>query len=84
MKLATFSARIDGGGQVAEELGVEGATGEGGVEMTGIDAGEVGLEAGGDHLCGKLGGGDAPDGKDGFEASACKALDAVGADVFEE
>ena len=88
VELAALAAGVDGWGKVGEELGVEGAAGEGGVEDTGVDAGEMGAEAGGKHLLGELGGGDAevggPDGEDGFEAGAGEFGDAVGADVLEE
>ena len=77
------------GGQVGEEVGIEGAAGEGGIEVARVNAGEMRAEAGGDHLLRpEFGGGDAegraPDGEDGFEAGSGELFDAVGADVFEE
>ena len=56
--------------------------------MSRVDAGEMRAEAGGDHLVGEFGGGEAevraPDGEDGFETGSGELGDAVGADVLEE
>jgi hypothetical protein len=88
VELAAFAAGVDGFGKIGEQLGIEGAAGEGLIEDAGVDAGEVRAEPGGEHLAGEFGGGDAeiraPDGEDGFEAGAGELGDAVGADVLEE
>jgi hypothetical protein len=88
VELAALAAGIDGCGQVGEQRGIEGATGEGCVEHARVDAGEVGAQAGGEHLLREFGGGDAevrrPDGEDGFEAGVGELRDAVGANVLEE
>ena len=88
VELAALAAGIDRGREIGEELGVEGAAGEGGVKVAGVNAGEMRAEAGGEHLARELGGRDAergaPDGEDGLEAGAGQAGDAVGADVLEE
>jgi hypothetical protein len=71
VELAALAAGVDCGWEVGEELGVEGAAGEGGIEVARVNAGEMRAEAGGDHLLGEVGSGDAevraPDGEDGFE-----------------
>src|SRR6185437_9618792 len=88
VELAALAAGIDGRRKIGEELRIEGAAGEGCIEMPWVDAGEMRAQAGGDHLPGEFGGREAevgaPDGKDGFEAGSGEPLDAVGADVFEE
>ena len=88
VELAALAARIDCGGEVSEEHRVEDAAGEGRAEVARVNTGKTRAKPGGDHLAGKLGGGDAevgaPDGEDRFESGSGEALDAIGADVFEE
>ena len=88
VELSAFAAGVDRGGQIGEEFGVEGAAGEGGIEVARVNTGEMRAEACGDHLASEFGGGDAerraPDGEDGFEAGSGEFLDAVSADVLEE
>ena len=88
MELATFAAGVNGGRQVAEEVGGEDAAGKAGVEVAGVNAGEVRTEPGGNHLVREFAGrdarGGAPDREDRFEAGAGELPDAVVADVFEE
>ena len=81
MELPALATGIDCGRKVSKELGSELAPSKTAVEMPGINAGEVCSEAAGDHLAGKLVGGNLPAGEDGFEAGGGKFGDAVGADV---
>ncbi len=88
VELAALAAGVDAGGQVGEELGVEGAASEGWAEVARINAGKTRADACGEHLAGEFSGGDAevrrPDGEDGLESGAGEFVDAVGANVFEE
>ena len=54
VELAVFAAGIDSGGQVGEQRGIKFAAGESGVELLRIHAAQVGAQAAGDHVAGKL------------------------------
>ncbi len=52
VELASLAAGVDAVWKVGEEVAVEGAAGEGGVEDAWVNAGEMRAQAGGDHLAG--------------------------------
>jgi hypothetical protein len=78
-----LAAEVDVGGEVAQEVFVEGAAGEDGIEDVGVRADQDGAEAEMDELVGKLRGVASPDGEDRFQAERRHLLLPVGADVLQ-
>ena len=68
MELAALAARIDGARQIGEEVGVERATGERGVQLRRVDADEARLEPAVDEFLGQLARRPAPERKRSGEA----------------
>src|SRR6185437_16080916 len=84
MKFTVFAARVDTLRKIGQEILVESAARETGVEFFGIYAGEIGAEASGEHFFGENSSAEAPKGKDRSHIALCEILFAVLANVFEE
>ena len=83
VKLAALAAGVHAGWERFEQRPVELTASEVVAETAGIDAGEFGANAAGDHCFGKLAGGNVPEGKDRFESCASELAFAVGANIAE-
>ena len=84
VELAVLPAGVDRSRKVFQELGVEGAPDEAGVQLIGVDAGDDGTKAGVDHLMRQHGGGSAPQGEQGPDAGRSELFFPVGSDIGEE
>ena len=84
MELAVLAAEIDAGGQVGEQLLVEGATRERRIELGRVDADQGRFKSGVDEVIRELCRVEAPNRKQPTLAGRREPCFAIGADVFEE
>ena len=84
VELPALAARVDGARQIGEEVGVERAPGERGVQLRRVDADETRLESAVDELLGELARRPSPERKRSGEAEQAKSRFAVASNVLEK
>src|ERR1700722_97913 len=83
VEFAVLATRVDAGGQVRQQIGVDGPAGERGVELGGVYADNHGLESGRDELADEGAGLSAPDRIEGVHPVFRHHAVAIGADVLQ-
>lgn len=84
VEFAVFAARIDAGGELAEEFGSQFPARKGSVEFAGIDAGGEGAETVVQEAGSEFAGVDLPQGEDGAHLKTSEILFAVNAEILQE
>jgi hypothetical protein len=84
VKLSFFATRIDAGRQGGEEVPIKLASDAFGVELVGVNTGQLCAQAGSNHAACQFMGGLAPQGEYGLQAGALQLFLTIGAHIFEE
>jgi len=84
VKLSFFATRIDAGRQGGDEVPIKLPSDEFGIELVGVNTGQLCAQAGSNHAACQFMGGLAPQGEYGLQAGAFQLFLMIGAHIFEE